>query len=137
MNNKKSKIFKQYKNTEVANFSEKSPIQVIGAILNELERSMTIVADKIEKDKGVPSNTSIKLKNNHFTRAMLAIYTLQTSLDFEGGGNLSVKLFQLYEYCRTQLIKGFARKVVNGIRLAVNALKEILLAWEEMEHNAK
>ena len=137
MKSKKSKIFKQYKNTEVAHFSEKSPIQVIGTILNELERSMTIVADKIENEKTTISNNNIKSKSNHFTRAMLAIYSLQTSLDFEEGGDLSIKLFQLYEYCRTQLIKGFARKVVDGIRSAVNALKEILLAWEEMEQNAK
>ena len=33
--------------------------------------------------------------------------------------------FQLYEYCRKQLIKGFSKNVVDGIRKGANAIKDI------------
>ena len=63
--------------------------------------------------------------NKHFSKSLVIIYTLQTSLDFEKGGEIATQLFQVYEYCRQQLIKGFRSQVVEGINKAINALKEI------------
>ena len=66
----------------------------------------------------------IKLKNKHFTKALTAIYSLQVSLNFdEGGNNIAVKLFQLYEYCRQQLIKGFSKKSLMVLRKVLKLLK--------------
>ena len=128
----KSKNIQKYKNNEQAIFSEKSRSEVISAILLELERSMNIVVQTIEKTKKwKPKEDDIKLKNKHFTKALTAIYSLQVSLNFDQGGNLSVQLFQLYEYCRKQLIKGFAKNVVDGIEKGANAIKEIANAWQK------
>ena len=63
---------------------------------------------------------------------MYKIYTLQTSLDFEKGGNLAIQLFQIYEFCRKQLIKAFTRKVVDGINKAINTLNQIINAWKDL-----
>ena len=120
----KSKNIQKYKNNEQALFSEKSKNEVISAILIELERSMNIVVQTIEKTKKwKPKEDDIKLKNKHFTKALTAIYSLQISLNFDQGGNISVQLFQLYEYCRKQLIKGFAKNVVDGIEKELMQLK--------------
>ena len=128
----KSKNLQKYKNNEQALFSEKSKNEVISAILTELERSMNIVVKTIEKTKKwKPKEDDIKLKNKHFTKALTAIYSLQVSLNFDQGGNISVQLFQLYEYCRKQLIKGFAKNVVDGIEKGANAIKEIAEAWKQ------
>ena len=59
-------------------------------------------------------------------------YTLQTSLDFDKGGKIATQLFQIYEFCRKQLIKAFTKKVVVGINKAIKTLNEIITAWKEM-----
>ena len=35
------------------------------------------------------------------------------------------KLFQIYEFCRQQLIKCFREQVVDGTKKAINALEDI------------
>tara|TARA_B100001094_G_C17668523_1_gene547626 strand:- start:191 stop:613 length:423 start_codon:yes stop_codon:yes gene_type:complete len=134
----KSKNLKKYKQTEQSLYSEKNKSQVVSAILLELQRSMNIVADTIEKTKDwKPKETDLKLRNSHYTKALTAIYSLQISLNFDEGGKIAIQLFQLYEYCRTQLINGFSKKVVIGIKKAANAVKEIAEAWSQGVVNAK
>ena len=131
----KSKNLQSYKISEESSYAVKDKPAVVSAILMELKRSMNIVAEKIETTKEwKPSEDDIKLKNKHFTKALTAIYSLQVSLNFdEGGNNIAVKLFQLYEYCRQQLIKGFSKKVVDGINKAINTLNHIINAWKELK----
>ena len=134
----KSKNLQKYKLAENSSYEVKDKSAVVSAILTELERSMVIVIDKIEKTKEwKPSQEDIKLKNKHFTKALTAIYSLQVSLNFDDGGNIAVKLFQLYEYCRQQLIKGYSKKVVDGIKKAAKALHSIIEAWQSGVANAK
>tara|TARA_E500000178_G_scaffold165339_1_gene164763 strand:- start:202 stop:618 length:417 start_codon:yes stop_codon:yes gene_type:complete len=133
----KSKILEKYKNSEQSFNKEKTAKEVVAAILNELERSMIIVADSIERTtEWRPKEKDLKIKNKHFTKALTAIYSLQTSLNFDEGEKIAVQLFQLYEYCRKQLIKGFTKKVVSGIRMAAAAIKDILSAWQNGIRNA-
>ena len=124
----KSKNLQKYKLTEQALFSEKNKTEVVSAILSELERSMNIVAETIEKTKKwKPIEDDIKLKNTHFTKALTAIYSLQVSLNFDdGGSNIAIKLFQLYEYCRQQLIKGFLKKSLMVLGRLLKLLKIFL-----------
>ena len=83
------------------------------------------------------SEEDIRLKNKHFTKALTAIYSLQVSLNFDDGGdNIAIKLFQLYEYCRQQLIKGFSKKVVDGIKKGAEAIESICEAWQKGVVNA-
>ena len=139
MYSNKSKNLQKYQKNEQTLFSEKSKNEVISAILIELERSMNIVAQTIEKTKKwKPKQDDIKLKNKHFTKALTAIYSLQVSLNFDdGGSNIAIKLFQLYEYCRQQLIKGFSKKVVDGIKKGAEAIESICEAWQNGVVNAK
>ena len=134
----KSKNLQKYKLAQESSFVVKDKSAVISAILMELKRSMNIVVDKIESTKEWrPSDEDIKLKNTHFTKALTAIYSLQVSLNFDEGGNIAIKLFQLYEYCRQQLIKGYSKKVVIGIKKALEAIGSISEAWQIGVKNAK
>ena len=134
----KSKNLQKYKVAEESSFNVKNKSEVVYSILSELKRSMNIVVDKIESTKEWrPSNEDIKLKNTHFTKALTAIYSLQISLNFDEGGNIAIKLFQLYEFCRQQLIKGYSKKVVSGIKKAVEAIGDISEAWQIGANNAK
>ncbi len=126
----KSKAIKEYSNAELSSRLSKNSYEVVENILLELERSMTIVSKLTEKDKVEEEDR--KKKNSNFSRACIAIYTLQTSLDFDKGGKIATQLFQIYEFCRKQLIKAFTKKVVDGINKAIKTLNEIITAWKEM-----
>ena len=78
----------------------------------------------------------LDLKNKHFTKSLTAIYALQTSLNFDSNNSIAINLFQIYEYCRQQLIKGYSKKVVNDIMKAANAIKNILTSFEQGLKNA-
>ena len=126
----KSKAIKKYTQSERSSPLGKSSMQIVESILIELERSMKVVANLSEKDK-IIENERVK-RNSHFSRACTAIYSLQTSLDFEKGGKLAIQLFQLYEFCRKQLIKAFTKKVVIGINKAIKSINQIIYAWKEL-----
>ena len=68
-----------------------------------------IVVSELTKKNKVEDNERVK-KNSNFSRASHIIYTLQTSLDFDRGGEIAIQLFQVYEFCRKQLIKEFYKK---------------------------
>ena len=133
----KSKNLEQYQKSEGSYNTVKSGNQVVFGILKELERSMNIVAESIEKTKEwKPNEKDLNIKNKHFTKSLTAIYALQTSLNFDSNNTIATKLFQIYEYCRQQLIKGYSQKVVKDIIKAANAIKNILLSFEKGLKNA-
>jgi flagellar protein FliS len=71
--------------------------------------------------------------SKNVTRSLTTIYSLQTSLDFDKGGKIATGLFQLYEYCRVQIISGFTKSINDGIIKAKKALDQILSAWNNMQ----
>ena len=95
-NFKKAKSF--YKKSEKSSIENHNPLEVVKTMVNELKKSMNIVVSST----GQNEQNSVRAK--HFSRALVIIYTLQTSLDFEKGEQLAGKLFQIYEFCRKQLI---------------------------------
>lgn len=134
----KSKNLEKYKKSEGSYNTTKTGNQIISGILRELERSMVIVANSIEKTKNwKPEKKDLDLKNKHFTKSLTAIYALQTSLNFDQNSNIAINLFQIYEYCRQQLIKGYSKKVVEGINKAVNAINNILQSFEKGLQDAR
>ena len=91
-----SEAYKQAENiglTEVSN-----PHEIIQTLFNELIKSMTLFERSLsEKDMQ-------ETKSSSFAKSLTIIYSLQTSLDFEKGGEISNNLFKIYEYSRQQLI---------------------------------
>ena len=114
-----NKAKRQYQKTDISSSQNNDPVEIVKTMVNELRKSMKIVTLHTNDKKNRIS------RNKHFSKALVIIYTLQTSLDFEKGGEIATQLFQVYEYCRQQLIKGFRSQVVDGIIKAINALKEI------------
>ena len=121
MNIKYSKAQSFYNKVEKSSIENENPVKIINTMVVELKKSMEIVVNSINlKDK-------IQIRSKHFSRALVIIYTLQNSLDFEKGKTLAGKLFQIYEYCRTQLIQCFSKKIVEGANKAIAALDDIFL----------
>ena len=74
-----------------------------------------------------------KTIQRHVAKCITSIYSLQVSLDFEKGGEISTNLFQLYEFCRKQIIKAFVESNNLGLKKSLDALNEIISAWETIK----
>jgi flagellar protein FliS len=71
-------------------------------------------------------------KSKNLTKSLSIIYGLQTSLDFDKALEIANNLFQLYEYCRHEIIKGFSQKIEDGIIKAIDVIRQIMEGWEEI-----
>ena len=135
-----SSVLDVYKKVVKSGDLQKNPYEVVKLILQELSRTMQILSEDIEKKKQLEIKQQSgdllslqKLISKNVTRSLTTIYSLQTSLDFEKGGKIATGLFQLYEYCRIQIISGFTNSINDGIKKAKKALDQILSAWNNMQ----
>ena len=131
-----------YKQNQFSSNSVTSSHEIVRTLMKELINSMqkivldiqdenlemreNSVVDKLLKDK----KTQNKSKN--LSKALSIIYGLQTSLDFDKALEISTNLFQLYEYCRQEIIKGFSQKIEYGVIKAIDIIKQIMEGWEEI-----
>ena len=135
-----SNILNVYKKVIKSGDLQKNPHEIVKLVLKELSRTMQKIIDDIERkkdfvvDNGSPDIVIIqKSISKNVSRSLTTIYSLQTSLDFDKGGKIATGLFQIYEYCRLQIIKGFSNSINTGIIKARKALDQILSAWNNME----
>ena len=138
--NSNSNILNIYKKVIKSVDLQKNPHEIVKLVLTELSRTMKMISDDIEKKKvcvikeGSSDLINIqKSISKNVSRSLTTIYSLQTSLDFDKGGKIATGLFQIYEYCRLQIIQGFSKSINSGIIKAKNALDQILSAWSIME----
>ena len=66
------------------------------------------------------------------SKCLSIIYGLQTCLDFDKSPEIAGNLFQLYEFARQQVIKGFTQKDAVGVKQAMEVIREILDGWKEI-----
>ncbi|MBD23081.1 MAG: flagellar biosynthesis protein FliS [Alphaproteobacteria bacterium] len=119
MSGRLNKAKKFYSSTEKSSLKVQDPISIVRTMVKELQNSMNKVIISTGKDN------ERFVRSKYFSRSLVIIYTLQTTLDFEKGEKLAIKLFQIYEFCRKQLIKCFKEQVVEGTQKAINALDDI------------
>ena len=133
-------VFNVYKKVEKSGDLVKSPYEIVKIILNELQRNIHLMILEIDKKKAFTISRKFKevksTQNSiskYLVRCLTTIYSLQTSLDFEKGGSIATNLFQLYEFCRIQVIDSFSSNNNNGLKKSYDALTQIIQAWETME----
>ena len=140
MNN--NQYIKAYKNTEKSVNSVTSPHEIIRTLMKELTNSMTKIVLDIQDERNDAHNTSlsnVEIKKNkalkkskNVSKSLSIIYGLQTCLDFDKAFDIASNLFQLYEYCKQEILKGFTRKIEDGIIKAIDIVKQIMEGWEEI-----
>ena len=124
-----SNITQAYQNAERQALEETNdPHLIITTMLDALVKSMQIFVDNIDLKNG----GNAEMKSKHFSRAISIIYGLQSSLDFEKGGDIANNLFQLYEYGRVKLIEDLAKGVADDTPQSIEVIASIRDAWEEM-----
>lgn len=104
------------------------PHQIIHVTLSELHRALSVLA--LAQREGHP------LATERLNKALTAIYILQSSLDFDQGGEIATNLFRVYEYTRLQLVAAFQRTPGAALDTAEAHIGSILEAWRSMPGRA-
>ena len=130
---------KAYKKTEISTNSIKSSHEIIHELMFQLSNSLEKVVIDINEYSNDPSqygnsskkNVALK-KSKNMSKCLTIIYGLQTCLDFDKAPQIAGNLFQLYEFARQQVIKGFTKKDAAGVKQASEIIKEILSGWKNI-----
>ena len=77
-----------------------------------------------------------EIREIHTERALTSIYFLQKCLDFEKGGELAIRLFKVYEYCRKQVIQFTIVDSKVTLEKAILFINTIYEGWEGMNNEA-
>ena len=123
-----SASMKQYASNEIAaRTSNLDPHKIIKEVLIELKKNMETLAYSIDHEPIVSS-----MKSKSFSKSLTAIYILQSSLDFEKGGEIANNLYNIYEFCKKGVMKGFTLKNSKLIYDAIPPIDEILEGWKQI-----
>mgnify|MGYP001278140242 FL=1 len=137
-----NEYIKAYQKTQQSTNTVTSSHEIVRTLMKELVNSMQKLvldiqddrarkADKFIADTG-QNDKIIQKKSKNLSKSLSIIYGLQTSLDFDKALEIANNLFQLYEYCRQEIIKGFSQKIEDGIIKAIDIIKQIMEGWEEI-----
>jgi flagellar protein FliS len=122
---KNRKMMHAYANSErEAAVESDNPHALIAVMYDELLRSMNSFYANLEKN-----SADLELRGKSMSRSLTIIYALQSSLNFEAGGEIAENLFRLYEYARQQLLASAKSEESEGIKGAIDSLAEIRDAW--------
>ena len=122
-----------YQNAERQAFAESDdPHALIAILFDELLRQMKHFAREAKDSSGKSLEQS-----EHYSRALTILYGLQSSLNFEEGGEIANNLFRLYEYSRQQLLKTTQSENSTGLKAAIESLDVIRDAWLQLGAGAK
>ena len=123
-----SKMLEAYSNSEQKAIVEAEDSQAMVLLLfDELIKTLRIFSENIDTKK-----SDYDLKSQNMSRALTIIYALQSSLDFEHGGEIAENLFRLYEYARQQVIAEAKTNEASGTLVAIASLEDIREAWAEI-----
>ena len=136
-----------YKKTQQLSTAVTSSHEIVRTLMKELVNSMQKIVldiqderkrkqDQLYVDKAFEEK-NVRHKSKNLSKSLSIIYGLQTSLDFDKALEIANNLFQLYEYCRHEIIKGFSQKIEDGIVKAIDIIKQIMNGWEEIPSSEK
>ena len=128
MSQKYKKMTDVYQSTERNALAEtEDPHKLVLIMFDALIKSMEIYIDNIDL-----KTADLELRSKHFSRSLTIIYSLQSSLDFEKGGEIATNLFQTYEFARQMIIGSIKDMDGKGPKRAVSLLSDIREAWAQM-----
>ena len=123
-----SKMLDAYSNSEKKAVIEAEDSHAMVLLLfDELIKTARIFSQNIKVKNG-----NQKVKSENMSKALTIIYALQSSLDFERGGEIAENLYRLYEYTREQILIDNKSNEAAGVLVAISSLEDIREAWIEI-----
>jgi len=128
MSQKYKKMTDVYQSTERNALAEtEDPHKLVLIMFDALIKSMEMYIENIDI-----KTADLELRSKYFSRSLTIIYSLQSSLDFEKGGEIASNLFQTYEFARQMVIGSIKDMDSKGPKRAVLLLADIREAWAQM-----
>ena len=123
-----NKMMQAYTKSDHQSVAESNdPVAIVALLFDELIKAMHDFVAQSHKDTGKK-----EVQSRQFSRSLTIIYALQSSLNFEEGGDIANNLFRLYEYARQQLLQDWKNKATDGTEKAIAALDDIREAWHQI-----
>jgi len=123
-----NKMMQAYTKSDHQTVAESNdPVSIVALLFDELIRAMQDFITHSDKDTGKK-----EIQSRQFSRSLTIIYALQSSLNFEDGGDIATNLFKIYEYSRQQLLKDWKDHTTDGTEKAIIALDDIRDAWHQL-----
>jgi len=105
-----------------------NPHKIIEEVLKDLKKNMETLAYSIDNEPVVSS-----IKSNSFSKSLTAIYILQSSLNFDDGKEIAQNLYNIYEFCKDGIMKGFTKRNSKLIYDAIPPIDQILEGWKQIK----
>ena len=71
-------------------------------------------------------------KSKSFSKILTSLMILMNSLDFKNGEPIASNLFNLYEYCRKEVLESYKNLNTKGLDDSILIIEDILTAWKEI-----
>ena len=124
-----SASMKQYINDDIsAKTSSLNPHKIIEEVLKDLKKNMETLAYSLDNEPVLSS-----IKSNSFSKSLTAIYILQSSLNFDDGKEIAENLYNIYEFCKNGIMKGFTKRDSKLVYDAIPPIDEILDGWKQIK----
>jgi flagellar protein FliS len=108
-----------YRQTEV---QSRTPLELVVMLYDGALRSTTEARDAVTR-------RDIRARQRHVSRALAIISELQSTLNMESGGDLAVRLDQLYGFVRDRLMDASLRQDPRPLDEAIKVLKTLREGW--------
>ena len=119
---------KKYNDSNISSKIESSnKHEFIKIVLDELYKNLNLLKYCIENEK----ITSPK-KSKSFSKILTSLMILMNSLDFKNGEPIASNLFNLYEYCRKEVLESYKNLNTKGLDDSILIIDNILTAWKEI-----
>ena len=119
---------KKYNDSDISSKIESSnKHEFIKIVLDELYKNLNLLKYCIENEK----ITSPK-KSKSFSKILTSLMILMNSLDFKNGEPIASNLFNLYEYCRKEVLESYKNLNTKGLDVSILIIDDILTAWKEI-----
>ena len=143
----KNEQINAYKKTQQSSNAVTSSHEIVRTLMKELVNSMQKIVLDIQDERKrkqdqylvdkVFEKKNARHKSKNLSKSLSIIYGLQTSLDFDKALEIANNLFQLYEFCRHEIIRGFSQKIEDGILKAIDVVSQIMEGWVEIPSDVK
>ena len=119
---------KEYENADINSKLEGSTKHdFIKIVLEELHKNLNLLKYAIENEGKLSKN-----KSKSFSRIITSITILTSTLDFEKGEPIASNLFNLYDFCKREVIDSYKNLTTKGIDNSLNVIDDILSAWRKI-----
>ena len=119
---------KQYEHADInSKLENASKHDFIKIVLEELSKNLKSLKYAIENEGKLS-----KTKSKSFARIITSITVLTSSLDFENGEPIASNLFNLYDFCRREVLDSYRNLSTKGIDDSIIVIDDILTAWKDI-----